>query len=85
LEEIRCLTGNYPPLRRAQHIVLLWDGTNRESRYDPNGNVNKLWRGLENIFMGREIDEVPYDGALDWAGLHVDKGTLILPQDDKSA
>ncbi len=79
IQEVRKLTSAYTELKEAQNVALVWDGTNRKSRTEPNGRVRRLLTGLEGIFSGREIDEIPYEGALDWCGLYVDEGLLILP------
>jgi hypothetical protein len=78
LEKITRLTRIYAELKNAKNIALLWDGTNSESRRNPNGKVNRLVSGLKTIFTGCEIEEIPYNGALDWYGLYVDTGTLVF-------
>jgi len=79
LEEIIRLTRMYQSLKNAQNVALLWDYEHKESRCNPDGNVNKLWCDLEKIFIHSEIDDRPYNGAQDWVGLHVDTKTIISP------
>lgn len=78
LAELMRLTQRYSELANANSIALSWDGQNRKSRYDRNGNVHKLYSGLQQIFKGRYIQEIFYPGGLDWIGLDIDNNVLII-------
>ena len=78
LAELRKLTTQYAELSNAHNIALLWDEENRKSRYSQGGNVNTLYLGLQEIFKGRTIEDIPYPERLDWAGLDLDNGILII-------